>query len=84
MDLKQKLKEIIIEELKLEGVAPDDIGDDDPLFGPTFGLDSIDAIEVLFQVNRHFGVAITDMKEGRPALQSINTLAAYIEARRSS
>jgi acyl carrier protein len=87
MSIKLKLKKIIIEELNIEDIAPEDIGDDEPLFGKKLGLDSIDAVEVVFevvfQVEKHFGVAIKDMKEGRPALQSINALAAFIEARRS-
>ena len=81
MPIKEKLKHIIIETLNLEGVTPEQINDDDFLFGDKFGLDSIDAVEIVFQVERHFGVKIRDMKEGRPALKSINTLAAFIEAR---
>lgn len=84
MDLNTLLKQIIIDELNPEDVTPEQIGDDDPLFGERFGLDSIDAIELIFQVKKHFGVEIKDMKEGRPALQSVNTLAAFIQARRSA
>jgi acyl carrier protein len=83
MNQKQQLKEILIEELKMEDLSPEDIGDDDPLFGDRFGLDSIDAVEVVFCVKKHFGVEIKDMKEGRPALQSINTLSAFIDTKRS-
>ena len=81
MSLKNRLKKIIVQELNIENVAPEEIEDDEPLFGKKLGLDSIDAVEVVYQVEKHFGVAIKDMKEGRPALQSINTLAAFIEAR---
>ncbi len=84
MTLKQELKKMIVEELNLDDISPDDIGDDDVLFGEELGLDSIDAVEVVFQIKKYFGVEIRDMKEGRPALQSINTLAAFIEARRST
>ena len=81
MSIKEKLKNIIIDSLNLEGTTPEQIQNDEPLFGERFGLDSIDAVEVVFQVEQHFGVKIKDMKEGRPALQSINTLAEFIEAR---
>ena len=81
MSLKSRLKKVIIEELNIADVNPEEIGDDEPLFGKKLGLDSIDAVEIVYQVEKHFGVAIKDMKEGRPALQSINTLAAFIEAR---
>ena len=82
MTIKEKLKDIIIEIINIEDVTPEQIKNDDFLFGGKFELDSIDAIEIVFQVEKHFGVKIRDMKEGRPALQSINTLAAFIEARR--
>lgn len=82
MSIKEKLKQIFIETLNLEGVTPEQIDNDDLLFGDKFGLDSIDAVEIVFQVEQHFGVKIRDMKEGRAALQSINTLSAFIEARR--
>ena len=81
MEIKDRLKRLIVEELNLEDVAPDEIDDDEPLFGKKLGLDSIDAVEIVFQVEKTFGVAIKDMKEGRPALQSINSLAAFIEKR---
>ena len=81
MEIKDRLKRLIVEELNLEDVAPDEIDDNEPLFGKKLGLDSIDAVEIVFQVEKTFGVAIKDMKEGRPALQSINSLAAFIEKR---
>ena len=75
---------MLIRELQLVDIRPEDIGDDDPLFGKKFGLDSIDAVEVVYQLEKHFRVQIKDMKEGRPALQSINTLAAFIKTRQTS
>ncbi len=81
-DLKQSLKIMIIQELNLVDVNPREIEDDDPLFGDKFGLDSIDAVEVVFQIKAHFGVVIRDMKEGRKVLQSITTLSEFIEKHR--
>jgi len=84
MTLKEELKQIIVTELYLEDIISEDFEDDEPLFGDKFGLDSIDAIELVFQIKKHFGVEIRDMKEGRPALESIDTLAAFIEARKAA
>ncbi len=81
MDLKEKLKQMIIEELQIEDVTPEEINDDDPLFGEGLGLDSLDAVELVVQLQVHFGVEIKNIEEGRPALQSINTLAKFVQAK---
>ena len=79
MTLKDQLKQIIVENLNLVHVLPEEIGDDDPLFGDRFGLDSIDAVELVFQLKKHFGVVIKNQGEGRSILQSVNTISAFIE-----
>ncbi len=79
MNIAQKLKQVIVEDLNLDEVTPDEIKNDAPLFGEGLGLDSLDAVELVVVVKRHFGVEIKDMSEGREAFASINALTRFIE-----
>jgi len=81
MTLNEQLKTIIIEELNLEDVTVEEIEDDAPLFGEGLELDSLDAVELVVQVQKHFGVEIKDIEEGRMAFESINALRHFIEER---
>ena len=82
-ELKQQLKKQIIEFLNLMSVKPEDIKDDEPLFGEGLGLDSIDSIELIVLLGREYGITIQDPKEGRKILVDINTMVAYIEEHRT-
>jgi len=81
--LKQKLKEQIIQFLNLTDKKPEDIQDNEPLFGEGLGLDSIDSIELIVLLSREYGINIQDPKEGRKVLVDINTMADYIEQHRT-
>lgn len=80
--LRGELKEMIVRVLMLEGVTPDDIPDDGPLFGEGLGLDSVDALELAIHIEEQFGVKMPDDPSAREAFRSVATLAAWIEARR--
>ncbi len=81
--LKQQLKQQIVEFLNLLSVKPEDIKDDEPLFGTGLGLDSIDSIELIVLLSREYGITIQDPKEGRKILVDINTMADYVEKHRT-
>ena len=83
VQLKQQLKKQIVEFLNLINVKPEDIKDDEPLFGVGLGLDSIDSIELIVLLSREYGITIQDPKEGRKVLVDINTMADYIEKNRT-
>lgn len=79
--LAARLKTLIVETLKLDDLRPEDIPDDEPLFGsPRFGLDSIDALELVVRLEKEFGVKISSSEESRKALASVGALAAFIRA----
>lgn len=77
-DLKLRVKEMIIQRLKLEGMAPDQIDDQAPLFGEGLGLDSIDALELVLCIEQVFGVKIEDEASGLQAFKSVDALTAFI------
>jgi len=81
-ELKQQVKQQIVQFLNMP-VKPEDIKDDEPLFGEGLGLDSIDSIELIVMLGREYGINIQDPKEGRKILANINTMVAYIEEHRT-
>ena len=82
-ELKQQLKKQIVEFLNLTSVNPEDIKDDEPLFGEGLGLDSIDSIELIVMLSREYGINIQDPKEGRKVLMNLNTIAEYVSQHRT-
>jgi acyl carrier protein len=78
--IQSQLKRIIVETLNLEDVRPEDIQDDQSLFDTGLGLDSIDVLELVVRIEKEFGVKIENSEAAKKALQSVNTLAAYIQA----
>ncbi len=72
------LKGQLIEQLNLEDVTVEEIGNDDPLFGGELELDSIDALEIIVLLEREHGVKIENPKEGKKVFESIRTLATFI------
>jgi acyl carrier protein len=76
-DLKSRIKEAIVRSLRLE-MPPSAIADEIPLFGEGLGLDSIDALELVLEIERTFGVAITDELLGTRVLRSVNSIADFI------
>lgn len=78
-DLKVTLKQQIIDSLNLQGMKPEDIDDNAPLFGEGLGLDSIDSLELMVLLERNYGIKIEDAREGRKILTSVQSMADYIQ-----
>ncbi len=79
-DTRTILKSLIIETLDLEDVSPDDIIDDEPLFGEGLGLDSIDALELGLAIKKTFDVKIeANSEKTKEHFYSINNLVQFIE-----
>ncbi|MDR7129137.1 acyl carrier protein [Algoriphagus sp. 4150] len=79
MSLQEEIKKCLIEQLSLEDLKPEDITDDQPLFGEEgIGLDSIDALEIIVILDNHFGVVLDNPESGKEVFKSVNALADYI------
>jgi acyl carrier protein len=78
-NLKEEIKRAIVRSLRLP-MAPEDIDDGVSLFGEGLGLDSIDVLELVLEIERTFGVSITDEQTGAKVLRSVNSIADYITA----
>ncbi|MBL9116924.1 MAG: acyl carrier protein [Verrucomicrobiaceae bacterium] len=79
--LNEKIKQVLASELMLE-IPAEEIGDDTPLFGPSgLGLDSVDALQIVIALEKHFGLKIGDNETARYVLHSVNTIATAINAK---
>jgi acyl carrier protein len=77
--LNDELKQLIVKALRIEDFDPQEIKDDDPLFGDEgLGLDSVDALELVVHIEQQYGIQIEDEEVGRKAFASITALAAFI------
>lgn len=77
--LKKRLKEMLVDNLMLDFSA-DEIEDDQPLFGPEgLGLDSVDALQVVVGLDKHFGLKIADPEEAKGILANVNSIVEAIE-----
>ena len=83
-EMESALKAAIIDGLRLEDDTVEDIESSAPLFGDSgLMLDSLDAVELVVVVEKHFGVAIADAEEARKAFTSVSGLADFICARKA-
>jgi len=79
-ELKLEIKHLIMETLNITGINPDDIDNEEPLFGGgnALTLDSVDGIEIIMALQRKYHVRLNDQNLARHIIQSINSIAEFI------
>jgi acyl carrier protein len=76
--LRSNLKRLIVETLHLDGLTPERLDDDAPLFGGDFGLDSVDALELVVALEKEFAIRIQSHEVDKRAFTSVAHLADFV------
>jgi acyl carrier protein len=74
-----EFKQFVIDSLQLEGVRPEAIGDDQPLFKGGLGLDSIDALELVVALEQRGGWSIRADEIDPTAFTSVSALFQFVQ-----
>ncbi|MES2658259.1 MAG: phosphopantetheine-binding protein [Verrucomicrobiota bacterium] len=78
-ELRQKIKEVMVDELMLEQ-SPSEISDTVPIFGAGgLGLDSVDALQLVVGLEKHFGLKIGNSDAAKAILENVESIAREIE-----
>jgi acyl carrier protein len=82
--LEQELAELLVQTCRVADPPPAGVSPEAPIIGPDspFGLDSLDAVEVVVAVQRKYNIRIDSQETSRRVLQSLRTLADFIRSRR--
>ena len=83
-NLINQIKAELIKALHLDGMKPEDLDADAPLFGEGgIGLDSIDALEIIVMLEKNYGIRLSNVAEGKAIFKSIRSIAEYVKEHKS-
>ncbi len=80
-EIISELKDLFVSNLSLGDTKPENINADQPLFGEEnggLGLDSLDAVEIVVILQRHFGMKVADLQNNKEIFINLGTIADYI------
>jgi acyl carrier protein len=79
--VKEQLKPIILSSLRITDLTPEDMRDDQPLLSGELEIDSIDILQLIVEIERHFGIKLVQGNFNQKWLESIDALAEIIESK---
>jgi acyl carrier protein len=79
--VKEQLKPIILKSLRITDMTAEDLRDDQPLLGGELEVDSIDILQLVLEIERHFGIKLVQANFDKQHLETIDALAAFIESK---
>jgi acyl carrier protein len=78
-NVKEQLKRVIVKSLRLTDQNPADLRDNQALMGSELEIDSIDTMQLILEIERHFGIKLISGKFDPSVWKDINSLAAAVE-----
>ena len=79
-ELTGRIKQLIVRALSLP-VDPEEIPEEEPLFGDGLELDSVATLEIVFAVEEEFGIEVEDDDLRVELFASVATLSEYVRNR---
>jgi acyl carrier protein len=79
--VKEQLKPIILKSLRITDMTPEDLRDDQPLLAGELEIDSVDILQLVLEIERHFGIKLVEANFDQKHFESLNTLASIIESK---
>ncbi len=76
---KEQLKSVIVKSLRLTDQNVTELGDDQPLMGGDLEIDSIDIMQLILEIERHFGIKLISGKFDPEVWKNVDSLAAAVE-----
>ncbi len=76
--MRDQIKNILVESLNLEDITPHQIGDDMPLWGDGLGLDSVDALELMVDLEQRYGIRIEDEDFEPESMATVAKLEEFV------
>ena len=81
-ELHDAIKGILIDDLMLD-VEVGEIEDEMPLMGPdSLGLDSVDALQLVVAIEKHFGLKVSDPEVAKEVLRPVKTIGDAVRKSR--